>query len=224
MIYIRKVIRLKMGDSFVVKTSGGVETHMLHSVAGFLIPEKWYDLVKSGTSGIASDMARKVVNAVLIVGLILMIWLIWVNGAYAISQGVTMYSGAKETFSSRYPYGAGVAGTRETRFGGPIGISGDVQGMANKKYDTFLNGSEAPVFQDVPNYILRKENTMQDAVKAYANLRSKKGNAAGSAVPDWAEYWKDWQSNSGSDFNRDLYDTSSLGTAQGMSNLRDKVY
>jgi hypothetical protein len=230
-----------MSESFVVSSSGGAVTggsgfDVLDKVIKYTGPGFLTTLNDVAVSKASQNTMVRVAVGVLIVGLILLMWFAVVNGFYAWRMGVTFVSpdAADQGYTSKYPFGRGAASARDVRFGGPIGITGDVQGMTNKKYDTmtnkkfdtFLNGSEPPVFQDVPNYILRKENRMQAALHAYSKLRSKKGQGA---VPDWAEYWKDWQAEGGYNYGgAQIYDQSELRenatkVTQGMA-LRNKPY
>ena len=204
-------------------------------IVNFINKSVTKQLKESNTKGNneSTGSAIKLIVGVLMLALIVIIWLSMINGFYAWRKDVTFMMPdeiADQGFygrASRAIPSGGAMGAGDTRVSYPLG--GDVQGMTTKKYDTFLSGGEAPIFNDVPNYILRKENSQKAAINAYAKLRT----STSGAVPDWADYWRDWQSSSGQDFNRALYNTSAkvyhdpYPVEEGMisgGDLRNSVY
>ena len=197
-----------MTDSFVVSSGGSVsgggnkitlDNAAQKSVAFFFpfVPHVQSALDYSKANSKHSGGLVVVAVATFIIYLIMILYL---------------YRGVMSSMDSDTMDGIGArgAGTGDLKFSYPL----NNQGMTNRtkydtmenrtKYDTFLSGNEPPSFNDVPNYILRKENRMQDALATYANLRS-----SGQDVPDWAEYWNNWQSDNNYSYSgRGMYDTT----------------
>jgi len=197
-----------MTDSFVVSSGGSVNGGKIpitlnstpQKATAFLFP-----FVPHVMSAIDDHRANNKWNGGLVLAAVatVVLYLIMIIYLY---RGIM----ASKEDSMEEGIGARGAGTGDLKFSYPL----NNQGMTNRtkydtmenrtKYDTFLSGNEPPSFNDVPNYILRKENRMQDALATYANLRS-----SGQDVPDWAEYWNNWQSDNNYSYSgRGMYDTT----------------
>ena len=111
--------------------------------------------------------------------------------------------------------GIGAMGTRGTRFD----HAGVIQGFGDRKHtpnadQSFLNSMQGPEFTDVPNYVLRKENRMQNALHAYGRVRGEHmarvdAGESPAPLPTWASYWSDWQKSQNYDYSgRKMYDAS----------------
>jgi hypothetical protein len=203
-----------MTDSFVVSSGGSVNgggdpitlDNTVKKLGAFFFPA--YPHIEQAMKKSSGGNIKGGLVAVAVVALILNIILI----AYA-TTGIMYRTGA-------YSEGIGArgAGTGDLKFSYPL----HNQGMTNKtKYDTFMSGQEPPSFNDVPNYILRKENRMQDALATYANLRS-----SGHPVPDWAEYWNNWQTDNNYSYTgQSMYDTDGKGMQiSGKGAVKGKYY
>lgn len=223
----------------------------IKNAATFAIGVKWIPGVPAPAVDMLfsskQEMYKRVLSGLLIVSVIMLLCYGIISAGSDFIKAVSGSDASKDSagFSNKYPYGTGVANARSVRFGGPIGIGGEIQGMStgkydtmkNSKFDTFLNSAESPMFTDVPNYILRKEDRMQDALFAYSKMRKQNTD---SAVPDWATYWKDWQAGNGYDYSgAQMYDVgkspsvnvgeweaSQNASSEGFDSkmLRDKVY
>lgn len=110
--------------------------------------------------------------------------------------------------------GIGAAGTGSVRFTDSYGLGSN---KSSDKLDTFLNMNEPPIFNDVPNFILTKEDRMQAALHAYAKLRKEAMSRDNlKSIPTWNEYWSDWQKSQDYDYSgRTLYDIEGGGVHVG---------
>jgi hypothetical protein len=205
-----------MTDSFVVSSGGYVNggsnpvtySNTFQKVISFPFP--FWPYAKQAKDSNFKGSFVGIALAAIVINIIMLI--LMYNGYKHLTMGMQGYASA-----------SGPASKNILRFSSPnqnqamtSGVHGSLRhlyGKDNKsrvqhqQSDTFLSGQGPPRFNDVPEYILRKENRMQDALATYSNLRSN-----GEDVPDWAEYWNKWQSDKNYSYSgRGMYDTNGQG-------------
>jgi hypothetical protein len=199
-----------MSESFVVSTGGSVtgggNMAMVDKIAGVIAPATVYNAAKSIHVGLA--IAYLVVMIV--------VWIMAFSGIVSVIAPGGVFFGTK---TRDIEEGIGAAGTRTVKLSDAYGL-GATASRAMDKTDTFLGGLEPPVFNDVPNHVLRKENRMQSALHAYGKLR-KEAEGNSRPLPSWNDYWSDWQKTQNYDYSgRTMYELEGLSA----STLRKSVY
>lgn len=198
-----------MSESFVVSTGGSVTGGGLPSITLNSTPKIVTSVLFPGShlvSYYANNKNYPYAAAAFVVMVLVIV-------AY-MSIGYGIFWKMSQSFQ-----GIGAAGTRTIKRSDAYEFMGN-KPQSGDKHDTFLNTmGSGPVFNDVPNYVLRKENRMQSALHAYAKLR-KSSEGTNRPLPSWNSYWADWQKSQNYDYSgRSMYDIEG-GNVQAGDNVK----